>query len=208
MLPRSLVALAWVCPLLAACSVSEPDADRELSLPFWVSDEFTPSGYMGDGSQGNVITLHVDDASCHVRPADARGSCFRFDYHAPATGSVGWGGVYFQAPPNNWGNLPGKRIAPGAKQLRLKAAGVTGTELATFRVGGLSGMDSSGAPYPNADSFQAEQSFALSTDLAEYVVPLPAGQTYDRVLGGFAWTLLAPADQSPIALYLDDVYWE
>lgn len=204
---RLLLALACACLLLAACSVSEPEAERVVALPFWVSDEFTPSGYMGDGSQDGAIGMHVDDASCHVRPADARGSCFRFDYRAPAS-SMGWGGVYFQAPPNNWGNLPGKRIAPGAKQLRLKAAGASGGELATFRIGGLSGTDASGKPYPNADVFQAEQSIQLTTDLAEYVVPLPAGQAYDRVLGGFAWTLLAPADKSSVVLFLDDVHWE
>jgi hypothetical protein len=179
-----------------------------IGLPFWVSDEFTPSGYMGDGSQTGSITLHVDDESCHPRAPGAGGSCFRFDYHAPVNGSVGWGGVYFQAPPNNWGNLPGKRIAPGAKQLRLKAAGVTGGELATFRIGGLSGTDASGAAYPNADSFQAEQSYPLTTDLAEYTVSLPAGLSYDRVLGGFAWTLLAPADHGPIGIYLDEMRWE
>jgi hypothetical protein len=193
---------------LGACSVSEPDADRLVTLPFLVSDEFTPSGFMGDGSGDDVITMHVSDASCHVRTPELRGACFRFDYRPPATGSVGWGGVYFQAPPNNWGSLPGKRIASGASQLRLRAAGVTGSELATFRVGGLSGMNASGEPYPNADSFQAEQSFALSTELTEYVVPIPASAAYDRVLGGFAWTLLAPADHAAIGIYLDDVRWE
>lgn len=204
-----LLALALSSSLpLFGCSVSEPDADRVVELPFLVSDEFTPSGYMGDGSLANVISMHVDDASCHLRPPDSRGSCFRFDYRPPATGSQGWGGVYFQAPPNNWGNLPGKRIAPGAKQLRLKAAGALGGELATFRIGGLSGMDASGAPYPNADSFQSEAHFPLTTDLTEYVVPMPTDATYDRVLGGFAWTLLATGDGSPAAIYLDDIRWE
>lgn len=204
---RSLLIVPFACSL-AACSVSEPDADRIVAVPFWVSDEFTPSGFMGDGSGDDVITLHVDDASCHVRTPDLGGACFRFDYTAPASGSVGWGGVYFQAPPNNWGSLPGKQVAPGARQLRLKAAGVTGTELATFRVGGLSGSDSSGAPYPNADTFQAEKSFALTTDLVEYVVPIPETATYARVLGGFAWTLLAPADHAPVGIFLDDIRWE
>lgn len=190
------------------CSVSEPDGDRSVDLPFLVSEEFTASGFMGDGSGKEVIVMAVDSAACHVRAADARGACYRFDYRPPASGGMGWGGVYWQAPPNNWGSLPGKRVAPGATQVRLKAAGAQGGELATFRVGGLSGVDASGAPYPNADTFQAEESFALTTELAEYVVPIPADVAYDRVLGGFAWTLLAPADRSPVALFLDDIRWE
>ena len=159
--------LALLLPRLLGCSVSEPDAERVIALPFLVSDEFTPSGYMGDGSGHGVITMHVDDPSCHIRTPDSGGSCFRFDYRPPIAGSVGWGGVYFQAPPNNWGSQPGKRIAPGAKQLRLKAAGVQGGELATFRIGGLSGMDASGAPYPTPIRFNPSK--------------LPAHDRHDRV---------------------------
>jgi hypothetical protein len=206
----SALTLALSSLLWLGCSVSEPDANRVITLPFWVSNEFTPSGYMGDGSGDNVISMHVDDASCHVRSPKARGACFRFDYQAPATGSVGWGGVYFQAPPNNWGSLPGKRVAPGARTLRLLAAGAQGGELATFRIGGLTGMDANGEPYPYADSFQSELSFPLTTELVEYSVPFPEGASYDRVLGGFAWTLLAPADVAGPAqvIFLDDIHWE
>lgn len=204
--------LAFSLALLATssvgCSVSEPEADRTVELPFLVSEEFTPSGFMGDGELDDVVTMEVDNDKCHVRAADSRGSCFRFDYHAPASGSIGWGGVYFQAPPNNWGDLPGKRVAQGAKQLRLKAAGLTGTELATFTMAGLTGTDANGDPYPNADTFKGTKSFSLTTDFVEYVVPVPANATYDRVLGAFAWSLLAPADHSPVAIFLDDIRWE
>ncbi len=202
--------LSCVCLLasVAGCSVSEPEADQLVALPFLVSDEFTASGFMGDGSGDDVIVMEVDSAACHVRTPDSRGACYRFDYRPPASGGMGWGGVYWQAPPNNWGNLPGKRVAPGATQLRLKAAGAAGGELATFRVGGLSGTDGGGEPYPNADAFQAEQSFQLTTELTEYVVPIAADAGYERVLGGFAWTLLAPADRSPVTLFLDDMRWE
>ena len=207
MIPRWLVSVSLLFAV-AGCSVSEPEADGLVSLPFLVSDEFTASGFMGDGSGQDVIVMEVDSGACHVRSADSQGACYRFDYRPPASGGMGWGGVYWQAPPNNWGNLPGKRVAPGATQLRLKAAGASGGELATFRVGGLSGTDASGEPYPNADAFQAEQSFPLTTELTEYVVPIAADAGYDRVLGGFAWTLLAPADRSPVTLFLDDIRWE
>ena len=34
--------------------------------PFVVSQHFTPSGFMGDGSGKDVIVMHVDDASCRA----------------------------------------------------------------------------------------------------------------------------------------------
>lgn len=205
---RRLFALAALVGA-TGCGLNVPDGNTIVPVPFAVSDQFTASGFMGDGAITGVITMHVDDAACLPRPAGALGSCYAFVYAAPAAGGVGWAGLYWQSPVTNWGQLPGKPIAPGATRARFQAATSSGSDAIEFRVGGLMGGTDpvTGTPYPYGDTLAAGSTQTPTTALAPYEVTFPIGATYDRVLGGFAWTTQLPPGGT-VTLYLDDIRWE
>src|SRR5690606_23421726 len=89
-----------------------------VSGDFAVSDYFSASGFMGDGAtRGNLLVSR--DRDCLPRPAGAQGSCFHYTYKAS---DVGWSGVYFQYPANNWGTEEGRAIADTYSKVIFDAA--------------------------------------------------------------------------------------
>ena len=180
-----------------------------VALPFVVDAYFVPTGYMGDGLRAGAIT--VETSGCKLpRPVGARGNCYRITYRPqpPAmAGNPAWGGVYWLSPQDNWGQKPGRKVQPGATAVTFYAAGATGTESVAFRTGGVQDP-----LLPNNDTFRVEQSFTLTTSLTKYSLDL-TGQSYDTVIGGFAWIVVtydaaswAPG-AAPIVFYLDDIEW-
>ena len=169
-------------------------------LPLTVSDVFAPSGYMGDGATPGAI--QVDTTACKTpRPAAALGDCYKVTY---TLGTLGWAGVYWQYPANNWGASPGKQIAAGATKVAFYAAGAAGGELLQFLAGG-----ENDGTLPYHDAFKVTQNQTLTTSLAPYTVDL-TGHAYDTgVLGGFAWIATAPlGSTAPIVFYLDAIAWQ
>ena len=195
--------------LLTACSVDDIAAEP-VQAPFTVSDYYVPSGFMGDASVlgRSVAPMSLSYDACRPRPAGAYGDCYRFVYTPVpiADGGVGWGGVYWQSPANNWGQDAPQKVEPNASRVSFVAAGGDGGESAMFLAAGLSATDPDGAPLPYVDAFKAAQGVVLTTELTRYEIALPAGASYDHVTGGFGFSLTAvgPAAQT---LYLDDVRW-
>jgi hypothetical protein len=179
-----------------------------LALPFTVDSYFRPTGYMGDGvTPGPVM---VQTTGCKMpRPQGAKGNCYKITYK-PQTPDAGpaWSGVYWQYPDNNWGDRPGKRIAPGATKVSFYAASETSGEMVTFRVGGIQNVGAT-----HQDSLKVDLAEALTTTLTQYSVDI-RNETYDEVLGPFAWVITTydPAKwavgAAPIVFYLDDIQWE
>jgi hypothetical protein len=179
-----------------------------LALPFAVDSYFRPTGYMGDGTTPGPVS--VQTANCKMpRPQAAKGNCYKITYK-PQTPEVGpaWSGVYWQYPDNNWGDKPGKRIAPGATKVSFYAAAETAGEMVTFRVGGIQNVGAA-----HQDSLKVDLAQALTTTLTQYSIDL-RGETYDEVLGPFAWVIMTydpsrwAANAMPIVFYLDDIHWE
>jgi len=176
----------------------------QLAVPFTLSDYFAPSGYMGDGMQPGNINAETSTGACAPRPPGAKGDCYKFTYTPKAQL---WAGVYWQYPANNWGAMPGKMIAPGATKVHFRAAAGVGGVMLTVLAGGIHD-----AMLPNHDDFKVQKPIALTTTLSEYTIDL-TGQTYNTVIGGFAWTVMLPAGTDPatappIVLYFDDIEWE
>jgi hypothetical protein len=180
-----------------------------VGLPFAVDAYFVPTGYMGDGVHPGALV--VETSNCKTpRPTGARGNCYRITYRpqAPTTaGNPAWAGVYWLAPQDNWGQKPGRKIQPGATAVTFYAAGAVGGEAVAFRAGGVQN-----AMFAYQDTFRVEQSFTLTTTMTPYTLDL-TGQTYDAVIGGFAWIVVtfdaatwAPG-AAPIVFYLDDIEW-
>jgi hypothetical protein len=174
-----------------------------------VSDQFVPTGFMGD-SQASMaaLTLAHDATTCKSpRQTGAGGDCFTAKWTPTlADGGAAWAGVYWQSPANNWGAKPGKPIAPGATKVSFYAAGALGGETIQVSVGGINNGAAT-ATLPYGDTFSIKQpAITLTTAWTHYEVPL-TGATYTSVLGGFCWVLSATGSES-VTFYVDDVKWE
>jgi hypothetical protein len=187
-----------------------PPPPGAVALPFSVSDQYAPSGAMGDGMVAGAITTVIDPAACTGEPAAAKaGACYTITYKpqlvAPATGT--WGGVFWQFPDGNWGTTQGKQITPGATAVSFYAKGMVGGEQLTFKAGGIVNTVSSTTPY--TDTFTAQTPGAtvmLTKTWTKYSIPM-TGMTYDRVLGGFCW-VAAATNTTPITFNLHGIVWE
>jgi hypothetical protein len=181
-----------------------------LELPFLLSDEFAPSGYMGD-SETDFTAVHMskDATDCKSpRSADAAGDCYTVDWKPimlPNQTSA-WVGVYWQYPANNWGAKTGRSIASGAQTVSFYAAGAKGGEVLKFQVGGMNTLPGGDPALTNKDSFTATADVTLTTEWARYEVPLKDAN-YDSVIGGFAWTATVSSD-AEVKFYVDDVRWQ
>jgi len=99
---------------------------------------FAPSGYMGDSD--------LAMSGAYLETPHGHGPCLRVIYKA--SGVKGWTGLYWQNPPNNWGDVPGRAgyDLRGATRLTFWARGENGGErVHEFRVGGIVGQ------YPDSD---------------------------------------------------------
>jgi hypothetical protein len=189
--------------------VIDAPAPAPLALPFAVSDQFVPSGYMGDAAIVPAsVTVVADATGCAAAPAAAQtGVCYHVTYNPPpivAPASSTWAGVYWQWPINNWGMQPGKQVKAGATGISFWAAGAAGGEVVTFKGGGLLSTDPVATPY--SDSFTVEKPVTLAKVWTRYTLPM-SGVSYDRVLGGFAWVATA-GSAATVSFWLDGVIWE
>jgi hypothetical protein len=177
-------------------------------LPFSVDSQFVSSGFMGDGSMAGPITVLPakpgDSTDCNgmrSKPT-AAGNCHIITYMPPATGSMGWGGVYWQYPANNWGAKAGFGIPPGATKVIFQAKGAKGGEKVTFLAGGIIG-----AGMAHTDSLKATTTATLTNAWATYSIDL-SGQSYTQVLGGFGWTMTATDAGATGSFSVDDIQWQ
>jgi hypothetical protein len=89
-----------------------------------IAAQFTASGSMGDGEQGTKF-IQLNE-SWKDKPHSAP-SCIKVAY---SPGPNGWGGVYWQNKPDNWGDKPGEDFSQARyKKLTFWARGETGDEL-------------------------------------------------------------------------------
>jgi hypothetical protein len=204
-----LLATALLVPFASTCAppTATPD-DAPLAIPFAVSDHFSPTGYMGDGTTVGVVTMLA--AACPSRMPGAVGDCYQVTYTPPVPPVNSWAGVYWQYPGNNWGGYPGHNVLPGAARVTVAAMGAKGGEVLSFKVGGIAVADNT-QPYHDSISVSAPP-VTLSTSWQTFDIPFD-GATYGEVLGGFAWILNLPpsatsaASPEPIVFYLDNIQW-
>ena|SRR3972149_11347231 len=168
----------------------------EVEAPFEVSNYFFPSGWMGDGKEGEKY-IQLNDQwreNCHSAP-----TCIRITYRP---GRTGWAGIYWQYPDSNWGDKPGRKIK-GASKITLWARGENGGELIQFKAGGISTVDKK-----YHDSFEkAIGPVELNQDWRRFEIDL-AGEDLSSVLGAFTWTANRSGNPEGLTFYLDDIRYE
>jgi len=161
-----------------------------LKAPCCVDNNFFPSGFMGDGEEGEK-RIQLNDQwrdNCHTKP------CVRVSYEP---GAKGWAGVYWQYPDKNWGDEPGREIK-GAKKLEFWAKGEKGGELVSFKVGGIHGKR-------YQDSLEKSLSpVELTTEWKQFEIDLSDEDT-SSVIGAFAWIASKNGNPGGLTFYLDDI---
>ncbi|MBR1870812.1 MAG: hypothetical protein IJ802_03200, partial [Kiritimatiellae bacterium] len=162
---------------------------KPTALPFAVYGEspgpWVPSGYMG-----NTRALKVD-TSCTENPFSGE-TCIKIDY----LDHIGWAGIFWQDPANDWGEKAGGRNLSNAATLVFRARGAHGGEKVTFFMGGLKDK-----PFSDTASAKLEN-VILKKEWTRYRIPLD-GLDLSTIKTGFGFTIANDGD--PFTFYLDDI---
>jgi hypothetical protein len=169
------------------------------SLPFFVFNNavfppvknFALSGYMGDVSDikisGSYSNLHVEGYPT-----------LKVVYGGE--GLMGWGGVVWQNPANNWGEFDGGYNLTKAKRLTFWARGDKGGEIVEFKIGGTA------ANYPDSDNLSSGD-ITLSDRWQKYALDLSkADLAY--ISAGFGFVLKQDMNPDGCTFYIDDVRYD
>jgi hypothetical protein len=204
-LSLSLGAIASAQSKASAEAGTAPGAPRQLMngtpLPFYVfngerprDNHYTPSGWMGDYGD-----LKYED-HVKLKPRDPHG-VIRITYSALAKQGANWAGIYWQNPPNNWGNREGGYNLNGATNLVFKARGAKGSEtIAEFKVGGIEGnyRDSGAAAIGPLTLTKAWKQYSISLE----------GQELSSIAGGFCLTFTRQDNPDGAVVFLDEIRFE
>lgn len=157
-------------------------------------NHYAPSGWMGDYGD---ITL---DEKEMANPRSGA-TCIRVNYSGNQSQGAGWAGVYWQNPPNNWGDKMGGFDLSGYNKLTFWARGENGGEvIEKVKTGGIGGT------YP--DSLQVEFGpITLTQDWQKYTLNL-SGQDLSYISGGFSWVTASRLNPEGATFYFDDIRFE
>ncbi|MFH0953421.1 MAG: hypothetical protein V1873_03730 [Verrucomicrobiota bacterium] len=169
------------------------------AMPFYVYNNavfppvknFSPSGYMGDISDlklaGSYKNLHQEGYPC-----------LKIMYMAE--GHMGWAGVAWQNPANNWGEFDGGYNLSKAKQLSFWVRGEKGGEIVEFKLGGTA------ANYPDSENLTSG-AITLRNEWTQYMLDLSSADLF-YVSSGFGLTLKQDANPNGCVFYIDDVQYQ
>lgn len=157
-------------------------------------DHYFASGWMGDYGDIGI------DEGYTGNPHSGK-TCLEITYSAKRSQNAGWIGVYWQNPPNNWGDEMGGYDLTGYKKLTFWAKGKNGGEVITeFKIGGMGGT------YSDSDSASIGP-VTLTNEWKEYTIDLE-GIDLSCISGGFCFS--ASYNENPLGftIYIDDVKFE
>jgi hypothetical protein len=189
--------MKYLIPILllaVSCGSGGAGGADSATLPVAVDDLFAASGYEGEGVTPNVIT---ETNACPQRAGAKKGKCHKFTWQPENTaGELGWAGVVWQFPANNWGTQAGQTSIPkGAQSISFWAWGSQGGETVQF----LAGL-------PGFDSFNVSTTpMSLTTTPTQFTINL-SKISYSSVISGFGWVDNVHGSD-PIVFYIDDIEW-
>lgn len=159
--------------------------------PYDIFNRFVSSGYMGDIA-GIKLVKNFRDTK---RPDSM---CTKVNF---TPGKLGWGGLSWQYPANNWCRFPGKNLSrAGYTKITFWVRGETGTEEVKFH----SGQDC-------GDSYVTDEIIKILPKTWTQLTIDLKGLDLSNINGAFIWAIDAkanPQSGSTITFYLDDVRYE
>jgi hypothetical protein len=169
-----------------------PKKPPESPMPFVIYNEADgPQPYIPSGYMGNHSAIEMDEA-WQDNPYKGR-TCLKVHYGAPDR----WGGVVWQTPANDWGDLPGGFNLSKATKLTFAARGEKGGEKLGFGVGVIR----DNMPYPDS-SITKLNGVVLTQEWKEYTIELDE-KDLSLIKSGFMWS--GPAKGQPFTFYLDEI---
>lgn len=173
-----------------------PDDAFKVYTEKWADDDhYTPSGWMGDYGD---ISIDED----WKKDPHSGNTCIKISYTGQGSQSAGWIGIYWQNPPNNWGDQMGGYDLTDYKKLAFWARGENGGEIITeFKMGGIAA-----GLYPDSDS-TAIGNVVLTKDWKRYEIDL-TGLDMSFISGGFCLTASSVDNPEGLKIYLDDIAFE
>ena len=163
-----------------------------------VASKFCPSGFMGDGEQGNRFITYLGAST--ENPYSGT-TCIKIQYKP---GPVMWGGFYWQNKPGNWGDKQGENYTgENYTKVTFYAHGKNGVEVVEFKAGGIK---AAGKKYN--DSFESSLGkVTLEKNWKAYEINLK-NMDLSSVIGGFCWVVSATDNPEGVTFYLDDIKYE
>lgn len=158
------------------------------------NNHYAPSGWMGDYGD-----IKLNEGSLENPHSGA--TCLEITYTGEKLQNAGWMGIYWQNPPNNWGDQMGGYDLTGYKKLSFWARGKNGGEvISEFKVGGISGT------YSDSDSVTVGP-VTLTRDWKKYKINFE-GTDLSYISGGFAMAAALRDNPNGFTIYLDDIKFE
>jgi len=180
-------------PLFVNAPVTGPKLPvAELPLVLFADGQPTP--YIWSGWEGKLDAIAMDE-KCMDNPHTGA-TCMKCSFKS----NDNFGGIVWQSPANDWGDLPGGKNLTGATKLTFWARGDEGGEVVNFSLGVL-GKDK---PFHDSDS-AALKDVELTKDWKQYTIDL-TGKDLSCIKTGFVW--IVGSKGKPVTFYLDDIQYE
>lgn len=177
----------------------------------YLHNHFSPSGYMGDVEDFKMDFYHKE------MPFSGNTS-IKIVYKNNEFKKLGWAGVYWLDPANNWGDKPGGYNLKDTDKLTFWARGEKGGEkISVFQMGGIIsdyrdvGIRSIGPVILSRDW----QQYTITREgLAPKLIVFKGDPSWvkemeplSRIIGGFCWVANMDQNQDMI-FYLDEIKYE
>jgi len=183
----ALVALAF----LSGYAMADGEVFNVYTEKWAKGNHYCASGWMGDYADTKINQAYTHNP--HLGK-----TCIKITYTARGTQGAGWVGIYWQNPPNNWGDQLGGYDLTGYKKLTFWARGENGDEIISeFKIGGINGA------YSDSDSTSIGP-VTLTKEWNEYEIDL-AGLDLSYINGGFAFSISSMNNPEGLVFYLDDI---
>ncbi|HOY09475.1 MAG TPA: hypothetical protein PLB05_05300 [Candidatus Omnitrophota bacterium] len=183
--------------LVLTCVVLLLNALGWAKEPLFLYQENYFRWFHASGWMGNTNDLAMNSAS--IENPFAGKTCVKIEYKPKMPNTLGWAGIYWQYPVNNWGTEQGRLNLKGAKKLTLYARGASGGEVVIFRVGGLRGKDFS-------DTDMAQEKVTLTNAWQQYSINL-RDKDLSHIIGGFLVIFENTNNPSGGIIYLDEIQY-
>ncbi|MFB0526394.1 MAG: OmpA family protein, partial [bacterium] len=190
---KRLIFILLLILLLSSQSISaEEEFFYVYSSKYPKENHYSPSGIMGD-------TGDIGLSGGYIPTPSGGKACLRITYKPK--GAQEWSGIYWQNPPNNWGEVEGGYNLEGADKLTFWAKGEKGRErIALFKIGGITGR------YNDSDSASIGP-VKLSKKWKQYTISLERKDLH-YISGGFCFTVRRVDNPRGCTFFLDEIRYE
>jgi len=163
-----------------------------------IGNHFFPTGFMGD-----VQDVKIEETTEEIHSGS---SAIKVVYEQ-SSNSLGWAGIVWQFPANNWGRFPEGYDLRGNRYITFWAKSTRPDQVVRFSVGGtgrnpMTCERDPSALYPESLCPTVEVTCKLTNQWFKYAIALPEYQNLQHIINGFSWT-----SSSAVTFYLDEIFW-